>query len=253
MAKSKTTHQLDKNGTITFELTVSSSDINTSYQKHLNKIAKTIELKGFRKGKAPITLVESSLDKSKVYSYVLEDVIPPGYLTFVKKNNLTPISEPRVTPLTMQEGKDWTFKVEFAIMPDFELGDYRSYLKKALDEHSKVHTHDEKESEDEQRNHKIGILFDAFLKNIDFSVSPILVEAESKAALSRLVEQLNALNLTVADYAKSMKKTEKELVEEYNKNATMRLRLELILQKLQEELKPEVKDRKGVLDFLGKL
>lgn len=251
MNKPKTTAiKLDKTKTASFELSLKKEIIADSYHKNLKKISESIELKGFRKGKAPIDLVEKSLDKSKIYSYVLEDTIPKVYADIVKSSSLAPISEPRITPLAMPEGQDWTFKVEVATMPEFELGDYKTYLKKALDEHSKVHKHDDKATKEEQDNHKLGIIFDSLLKNIDFALSPILVETESKAALSRLVQQLNSLNLKVADYAKSLKKTEQELVAEYEQNATLRLRLDLILQKLQEALKPEVKDRKGVLDFL---
>lgn len=248
-----TTYTKDKTNTITFELTIGASVVAASYHNNLEKIATTIELKGFRKGKAPLDLVERSLDKSKVYSYVLEDVIPPSYLAYLKEHNLTPISEPRITPVSMLEGKDWTMKVEFATLPEFDLGDYQAVIKQALSAHAKSHKHQETEDKTHRDNHKLEVIFDALLKHISFEVSPLLVDAESKAALSRLVKELSSLNLKVADYAKSQKKSESELVAEYSKNAALRIRLELILEKLETSLGDKVKDRQGVLDFLLKL
>jgi len=253
MTKSTVKPKIDKSGTVTFELTLSKELISASYQKNLKKIADGVELKGFRKGKAPLDMVEGTLDKSRVYNQVLDDVIPRAYLEQIKSSKLIPIIEPRVTPLSMEKGKDWNFKVELAVMPEFELGDYQETIKTALVQHSKVHKHQEGESKDQKHNHELEIIFDALLKQIDFTPSPLLVEAESKAALSRLVQELSSLGLKVADYAKSQKKTEQELVEEYSKNAAVRLRLELILQKLQVELKDKVKNRQELLDFLLKL
>ncbi len=80
------------------------------------------------------------------------------------------------------------------------------------------------------------------LEDTKFSVAPILIEEETKSALSRLQNQLSSLKLSVADYAKSIKKTTEELIDEYKKSAESNLRLEFILQKLIEDKKPEVSE-----------
>lgn len=253
VTKSTKSYNLDASGTVTFELAVSKETILSAYQKTIRQVSASLELPGFRKGKAPLDLAEKNLDKSKLYAKVLEQVIPPSYLDYIKSNQLTPISEPRITPIAMEEGKDWQFKVELAVMPDFELGEYEKYVKDALTQHDKIHKHDSESDDKHKHNHKLEVIFDALLSHTQFAVSPVLIEAESKAALSRLVKELNSLNLTVTDYAKSQKLKEAELVKEYEKNAALRLRLELILQKLGKSLSPKAKNRQEVLDFLVKL
>ena len=239
-------------GTITFSLTLTQAVVAQEYQKVLAEVAQSIELKGFRKGKAPLTIVEKSIDKNKLYSHVLEHALPPAYAKVVVDNKLQPLVEPRITPKTMEEGKDWEFSVETVGKPEVALGDYTKYLKGI-----KVSA---KAKDDKKEDAKLTAVFDALLKNVKLKVAPMLIDTEARSALGKLVKQLDSLHLTVADYAKSVKKTEEELVKEYQETAETNLKLEFILDALVENRKPEVKEtesrakytaqRKAILDYL---
>ena len=54
----------DQNGTITLSITIPWKKIEGKYQEALARLGQEIELKGFRKGKAPIKMVENSIKKS---------------------------------------------------------------------------------------------------------------------------------------------------------------------------------------------
>jgi FKBP-type peptidyl-prolyl cis-trans isomerase (trigger factor) len=174
----------------------------------------------------------------------------------------------------MEEGKDWVMSVTVAVAPEVKLGDYAKIVKSAISKHGKAHKEDKNAKPEELKDHKLNVIFDALLDDIKFDVSPLLIEEETKSALSRLSNQLSSLKLSIADYAKSIKKTAEEIVEEYKKSAESNLRLEFVLQKLIEDKKPEVseaevaemKPQKGqeayakyvlqkrkVLDFLSEL
>ncbi len=250
-------------GAIQFELTVTKTALDQAYQKALQELAKTAEIKGFRKGKAPLNLVEAQADKSKLLSHALEHALPPLYTEIITTNKLHPLIEPHITPKSMKEGEDWVFTVQTAGLPEFKLGDYQKYLKADLAAHDKAHPHDVKAKPEEIRDHKLGTIFDSLLKHTQVKVAKILVEEEAKSALSRLVNQLSSLKLKVEDYAKSIKKTTDELVVEYQKTATTNLQLEFILQAIIADLKPEVKEtdpykkyaaeKKAAIDFLSGL
>ncbi len=232
-------------GTISFELTLDAKVIAAEYQKVLAEVAKTAAIKGFRPGKAPLAMVESQTDKSKLYSHVLDHLLSPAYSDVINDNKLVPLVEPRVTPKSMEEGKDWVMAVEVAMAPEIDLGDYEKYVKTSLTKHEKEHKHaesKEKAKPEEEKEHKLNVIFDALLDNAKVEVSPILIDEETKSALSRLASQLQSLKLSVEDYAKSVKKTTDELVTEYKKSAEANLKLEFILQKLIELRKPEVSD-----------
>lgn len=57
-------------------LEIDQSDINSSYQKSLKKFVNRAEVKGFRKGKAPASLVESTVGKDKIYEDAINLAIP---------------------------------------------------------------------------------------------------------------------------------------------------------------------------------
>ncbi len=236
--------KIDKkpDGTVSFDLVLKASEIKVEYQKVLSEVREKIEIQGFRKGKAPLALVESKSDKNELNSHVLEHLLSPAYSAVVHEHKLIPLIDPRVTPKEMGEGKDWIMAVEVATSPEIELGDYEKYVKKALAEHKK-HDHKADKAEDakkQEEEHKLNHIFDALIDNAKLEVSPLLIEEETKSALTRLASQLSSLKLTLEDYAKSIKKSTNDLVEEYKKSAEANLKLEFILQKLVSERKPEV-------------
>jgi FKBP-type peptidyl-prolyl cis-trans isomerase (trigger factor) len=232
----KTTIKQDKNGTITFDLTLSAKTIATEYQHVLKEVAATAEVKGFRKGKAPIAMVEAQSDSAKLYSHVLDHLLSPAYSAVIHEHKLVPLLEPRVTPKSMKAGEDWVMSVEVATNPEVEVGQYEKYVKAARAKH-KGHEH---KDENEAKEHELNVIFDALLEKATVEVAPLLIEEETKSALSRLAKQLESLKLSVDDYAKSVKKTSTELVAEYKKSAESNLKLEFILQKLISLKNPEV-------------
>src|SRR5690242_17363655 len=75
-------------GSISFDLTLSAKTIATEYQHVLKEIVGTAEVKGFRKGKAPVAMVEAQSDKSKLYSHVLDHLLSPAYSQVIHDNKL---------------------------------------------------------------------------------------------------------------------------------------------------------------------
>lgn len=250
----KTTIIQKPDGTVSFDLILSAKSIAIEYQKVLEETAKTAEIKGFRKGKAPLAMVESASDKSALYSLVLDRLLSPSYASVVKEHRLTPVIEPHVTPKSMEEGKDWIMVVEIATVPTFTLGDYTKFIPLAVKKHETKHQMPKDAKPEEVREHRLHVVFDALLDTVKLEVAPLLIEAETKSALSRLVTQLTSLKLTVEDYAKSVKKTTDELTAEYKKSAEANLKLEFIFQAIAREQKFTGEGiRRQTLDFLSAL
>jgi len=231
-------------GTISPTLKIDKATIAKAYQSVLSSTAKEAEIKGFRKGKAPLKMVEQTLDKAKLYSRVLELVLPPVYSQAIRDGKHQPIIVPKITPLKMEEGKDWEFKAETAGVPEVKLGNYRDYIKKALAKAAKTHKKDQKAPDKEtgpkQDNWQLRTVLDAILEHVEVTPSPILVAEEAHSAIRKLESQLAPLKLTLDNYLKSIKKSHQELDEEYHKSATTNLRLEFALKEIVTHMNPEV-------------
>ena len=114
----------------TFELllTVAWSEVKLAYNQELKKIAQITEIKGFRKGKAPLNLVEQNIDKKKLYEEVVRSLIPEYYEEAVKKYGLRPIMAPKINIISLQENSDWQFKASSCEKPDIKLGNYKQHI-----------------------------------------------------------------------------------------------------------------------------
>lgn len=235
----KSTYAKLADGSLEFELTIPKADLAHAYQETVAEYAARVTLPGFRKGKAPVAMVEKSLDKAELLAHSLEHAFPKVYAEFIKQNELLPLVDPEVTPKSMKEGEDWVMQVKTATFPELKLGDYEKKIKAI------------KSFKDEKD--KLPEIFDTLLESVKFEISPVLVMAETKAAVQRLAKQLSALKLTVEDYAKSIKKTVEELVKDYEGTARTNLQLEFILYEIgkNQGFKPE--ERQRTLDFLAKL
>lgn len=228
--------QKKKDGTREFEFSLPWKKVHNHYLIHLQKAVKHAEIKGFRKGKAPLDVVEKNIDKSKLYSHTLEHILPEEYSKEIKKLDLKPIIEPRVTPITMEEGKPWKFKAETSEKPEVTLGSYKTYIKESLKKVKKP-----KKVEDQQKEDpRLKALFDTLLKNAKVEIAPILINKETNSALSKLVNQLEPLKITFDDYAKSLKKSREDLIEEYKQTSKTNLKLEFILDTLVAKETPTV-------------
>lgn len=226
---------------IKFEITIPWKEVQKAYDLALKDIASTVEMKGFRKGKAPIKLVEEKVGKTKIYEESVSRVLSPAYTEEVKKRGIRPIVEPHVHPKSLEEGKDWVFEVETAEAPEVKV---RGYKEKVLAVKPKTTIilpgKDEKPATEEE---KLRTIFQALLEHTHVRVPEILVRNETSQALSRLVQQLDRLHVTLEDYVKSTQKTIESLRQEYAVSALTSLQLEFILAEISKEEKLEVTNK----------
>ena len=107
-------------------LTITSEDYADSLKKKLADFRKKAEIKGFRKGMVPMSLVEKMYGQNALVDAV-NDVISEGLNNFVHENNLKVLGEPLPSEEHIQNewvnGSEFTFKFDLAQNPEvsFEL------------------------------------------------------------------------------------------------------------------------------------
>ena len=107
-------------------LTVAAEDYAESRKKRLSDFRKKAEIKGFRKGMVPMSLVEKMYGQNALVDAV-NDVISEGLNNYIHENNLRVLGEPLPSEEHIQNeweaGKEFTFKFDLALNPEvsFEL------------------------------------------------------------------------------------------------------------------------------------
>lgn len=230
------------------------SEIEDNYKKALDKLAKEIEIKGFRKGKAPLKLIEKQIDKNKIYEQVIKDIIPSSYTKILAENNLNPIITPKIELIKAKENEDWKVKMLIFEKPKVDLGNYKKIvsetrLKDKLWIPGKSIKEDKK---DEDKTKKLDIILKELLKEIKIDLASELVEDEVNKMLSKLVDQTQKIGLTIEQYLQSKEQTSQQLRQAYQQQAEESLKLEFILEEIAEEEKIVV-DQKDIDIFLNKI
>ena len=114
-----------ENNMVTLEFTVSKDDFEKAVNKAYLKVKNNINIKGFRKGKAPRHIIEKIYGKSIFYDEALDIAVQEAYPAAVEELQLDIIDSPKIDVEKFEEGEDLVFKAEVEVMPEVELPQYK--------------------------------------------------------------------------------------------------------------------------------
>ncbi len=97
--------------------------VQSAFQKIFNSIQKDVTVKGFRKGKAPLSTIKSMYG-DRVKQDVVQDLIQEHYSKALTEHKLEPISYPEFEFVDPSENGDFKFSANFDIRPDINLKKY---------------------------------------------------------------------------------------------------------------------------------
>jgi FKBP-type peptidyl-prolyl cis-trans isomerase (trigger factor) len=233
--------------TFELEFTIPWTKVKKTYDQVVEQTVDQAEIKGFRKGKAPKDLVEKTLDKQKIYQEVLKNLLPSTYEQAVKQHHLRPIISPQITPVAAVENKDWQFKAAACEAPEVKLGDYAQAVKGALAKDKiwlpgkgKAGAGKKEKGVQQGYDQKIKLVTAALLQSVAVEISNVLVEDELNRMLTRLLDQVNKLGMTIEQYAAAKNTTANNLREIYRKQAEESLQIEFILQAIVQDRKIQI-------------
>jgi trigger factor len=107
-------------------VTVSAAEMEKYMEKAIEEIAKSMEVDGFRKGKAPKEIVRQKAGDAKIYEEAAHMAIEENYIEILKSHpEMIVIGQPRAEIMKMAPGNDLEFKMTVSVMPKVELGDYK--------------------------------------------------------------------------------------------------------------------------------
>ena len=118
----KTTCEKMENCQIALNIEMESAETDKYMGIALDHLAKRVTLPGFRKGKAPSSLVEQHVGKEAVFQEALEHLIPEAYEEALKNESIAAIAEPKIELLQINP---IIFKALVPLKPNVTPGNYR--------------------------------------------------------------------------------------------------------------------------------
>ena len=94
-------------------------------QKVYQKNKKSISLPGFRKGHAPLQMIERMYGMGVFYEDAANDCINANYGKAADESGLDIVSSPEIGVEQIEKGKDFIFTALVAVKPEVKLGEYR--------------------------------------------------------------------------------------------------------------------------------
>ena len=110
---------------VKFEITVEAEKFDEAIKKVYFKSAKYFNIPGFRKGKAPMQIVEKYYGKEIFYEDAFNEVAQDALEEAVAENKVEVVSRPEVDIKQIEKGKDLIFTVVMQTKPEAELGKYK--------------------------------------------------------------------------------------------------------------------------------
>ena len=107
---------------VEFELTY--ADLTPYFDKEMGKYQKKAELPGFRKGKAPLSMIKRMYGEM-IEQASLEEVANEVYRKYLDENHVHPLGEAQMVDMDYQSKQLFKFKIKYEVKPEFELSDYK--------------------------------------------------------------------------------------------------------------------------------
>ena len=119
---------------IKLTIKVPSAKMRQFFQKTYEKLAPTVEVKGFRKGKAPAKLTVSAIGENRFMQEILDLALQETYGEALKQEKIMPVAMPQINVKMMKDlltdQAELEYEAEIDCLPEVEVGNYKIYLKK---------------------------------------------------------------------------------------------------------------------------
>lgn len=117
------------NSEIEIEGELEAEAFESFYHKALKKIGETVELDGFRKGKAPENVLLSHVQELHILEEMAQMALGEHYPKIVEENKIDVISRPEISITKLERNSPLGFKIKTSVMPEVKLADYKKIAK----------------------------------------------------------------------------------------------------------------------------
>ena len=112
---------------VSVEVEVAAAEVDRGMRRAAHALAEEMRLPGFRKGKAPPSLVIQRLGFGSVLQEAIRDMLPDWYERALLGSGVSAVGDPSIEIVSAPEaeGEPLSFKFEVGVRPKAKLGDYK--------------------------------------------------------------------------------------------------------------------------------
>ena len=112
---------------VSVEVEVPAADVERAVNRAARALAREMRMPGFRKGKAPPSLVIQRVGFPAVLEEAIREALPEWYERALLGSGIAPVGDPSVEVVSTPEaeGEPLAFKFEIGVRPQAELGEYK--------------------------------------------------------------------------------------------------------------------------------
>ncbi|MDD4354451.1 MAG: trigger factor [Candidatus Izemoplasmatales bacterium] len=109
-----------------FEVTVTPDKFEHALDHAFEEVIQKVEIKGFRKGKAPRNIYEAKYGVESLYEEAIQHALQDTYYETVTEHQINVVSQPKIDMdvAKVKRGTEFTYAVTVAVKPEVTLGEY---------------------------------------------------------------------------------------------------------------------------------
>ena len=124
--------KLEKN-IIKLEITVEAKRFGEALKKSIAKNSKNMNIPGFRKGKAPMSIIKKMYGEGAFFEDAINFCCDDTYPEALKQHDISPLDYPQIDIIQIEEGKDFIYAASVVVIPEVEVGQYKGLEAKKVE------------------------------------------------------------------------------------------------------------------------
>lgn len=211
------------------------------FEKIIEKVTlylgKDLEVEGFRKGKAPREIIEEKIGQEKILEAAAQEAIRENYSRAILENKIEAFLPPKIEILKLAKGNSFEFKAKTWTLPEIKLPDYKEIVSQLERREVKITPEEiermRQEKEKQEKERLRHTILEKIAEKTEAEIPEVLVEQEERKMLENLKQGVSQiLQISFEDYLAKLKKTEKEILGSFEKEAKKRVKKSLLLREI---------------------
>ena len=115
-----------ENSVVTLKLTIDAQSFDKACKDAYNKNKTKFNVQGFRKGKAPMSIVEKFYGEGVFFEDAVSTLFPDAFEAAVEEHDLDTVARPEIDVEEIGKGKNLVIIADVAVKPEITLGEYKN-------------------------------------------------------------------------------------------------------------------------------